>query len=145
MGLFSESWHRELAGFDLQIIFARTPHLIELKILTGPPSGASQLAAYMHHEGRGEGWLVYFDARPPANKTALPLAYSVHAGTIHVIAIDVRPRPPSKRRDCGGTSHSVLRRSRLAGQPVLGAPVFSAFDICKEELLSLTFGAGKDR
>lgn len=91
---------RELAsgiGFvDVQILFGKTPHLIEVKILKGALTGDVQLATYMTTEGRSEGWLVLIDARSPARKSSLPSKLSVDAGTIHVVAVDINPPVPSK-------------------------------------------------
>jgi hypothetical protein len=92
---------RELAsgiGFvDVSVILSvRTPHLIELKILTKSFVGASQLEVYMKNENRREGWLVVVDARSPVRKANLPSTVATRHGTIRTVVIDINPVAPSK-------------------------------------------------
>jgi hypothetical protein len=70
-------------------------HVVELKMLKGQQiPGVAQLAAYMAHNGRTEGWLVFFDSRKPNQKTKLPRQFQTPAGVIRVIVIDINPIPP---------------------------------------------------
>jgi hypothetical protein len=72
-------------------------HVVELKMLKGNDvPGPSQLAAYMKHRARPEGWLVFFDARKPNRKKAVPSIFKRTPGTIRTIVIDINPLPPSK-------------------------------------------------
>jgi hypothetical protein len=85
-------------GFvDIVLFLSKTPHLIELKILTDDFAGPEQLASYMAAEGRNEGWLIVFDARAQDKRTAIPTRVSHAAGTIKVIQIEINPIPPSAR------------------------------------------------
>ncbi|MGO9589798.1 MAG: hypothetical protein ACLP3K_07100 [Candidatus Acidiferrales bacterium] len=86
-------------GFvDFVVVFSpRSPHVVELKILKGRDlPGPRQLAVYMSQMTRTEGWLVLFDARKMANRTAIPAVIRNSAGTINVVTIDLNPIPPSK-------------------------------------------------
>ena len=83
---------------DIVVLISRTPHLIEMKILRHRFAGVSQIATYMRTEGRQEGWLVVFDARPPDGQGDLPDAISVPEGLVRVVAIAINPRAPSRSR-----------------------------------------------
>jgi hypothetical protein len=85
-------------GFvDVMVLFSATPHLVELKILTGQFSGPSQLSSYMRTERRREGWLVVLDARPWDAKTDIPHQVVVPEWVVRVLAIDINPQVPSRR------------------------------------------------
>jgi hypothetical protein len=74
-------------------------HVIELKMLTGKGKdvpGPAQLAAYMKHRRRTEGWLVFFDARMPDMKHAIPATFKRASGTIRTIVVEINPVPPSR-------------------------------------------------
>lgn len=86
-------------GFvDIGILFSSTLHLVELKVLTNRVKGPSQLEAYMQNEGRPEGWLVFFDARPHSNRRVVPSILPVSNGVIRICLININPVPPSRRR-----------------------------------------------
>jgi hypothetical protein len=92
---------RELAsgiGFvDVSIVLSvRTPHLIELKILTDAFVGVSQLEVYMKNENRKEGWLLVVEARESGKRTIIPSNVTSAHGTIRTVVIDINPTPPSK-------------------------------------------------
>jgi hypothetical protein len=72
-------------------------HVVELKMLksTAVP-GAAQLAKYMSHMNRNEGWLVFFDARRANNKTPIPSVLKSAQRTIRTVVIDINPSPPHK-------------------------------------------------
>ena len=54
-------------GFvDVGISFGATLHLVELKILTGTLTAASQVATYMAMERRTTGWLLPVERRRAA-------------------------------------------------------------------------------
>lgn len=93
---------RELAsgvGFvDVAILLGKTLHLIEIKILKGNLTGDVQLATYMTTEGRTRGWLLLVDARKPESRPELPRTLSVTRGTISVLAVDIRPVAPSRKK-----------------------------------------------
>jgi hypothetical protein len=72
-------------------------HVVELKMLKNHSiPGPTQLAAYMKHRNRKEGWLVLFDARKWEGKTPIPATIMRPAGAIRTILIEVNPVPPSK-------------------------------------------------
>jgi hypothetical protein len=51
-------------------------HVVELKMLKGKDvPGPVQLATYMNHKRRREGWLVLFDARKRTVKRAVPAVF----------------------------------------------------------------------
>lgn len=92
---------RELAsgiGFvDMSIILsARTPHLIELKILVDNFVGADQLEDYMRNERRNQGWLTIIDTVVPAKKLDIPKTIVTQHGTIKTLVVDVNPIAPSR-------------------------------------------------
>lgn len=93
---------REMAsgiGFvDVAVTFSSgLLHVVELKMLKGSGvPGTAQLAQYMKHESRNEGWLVLFDARKPNNKQGVPSVFNRAAGTIRTVLIDINPTPPSQ-------------------------------------------------
>lgn len=93
---------REMAsgiGFvDVAITFSSgLLHVVELKMLKGlRVPGIAQLAQYMKHENRNEGWLVLFDARNRSHKREIPSLYRRAAGTIRTVLIDINPTPPSQ-------------------------------------------------
>ncbi len=75
-------------------------HVIELKMLKGKDvPGPAQLATYMNHKRRREGWLVFFDARKPSVKRAVPAVFNKASGAIRTVIIDINPVPPSKRTE----------------------------------------------
>jgi hypothetical protein len=75
-------------------------HVVELKMLIGKDvPGPAQLATYMNHKRRREGWLVFFDARRPSVRRAVPAVFKRASGVIRTLLIDVNPVPPSKRKE----------------------------------------------
>ena len=86
-------------GFvDIVVVLSTTPHLIELKMLKGKMTGASQLDEYMRKENRSTGWLILFDARAhKSRKETIPPKITVPEGTISVLVIEITPIPPSKK------------------------------------------------
>jgi hypothetical protein len=75
-------------------------HVIELKMLKGKDvPGPAQLATYMNHKRRREGWLVFFDARKANAKQSVPTVFEIAAGTIRTLLIEINPIPPSKRTE----------------------------------------------
>ncbi len=86
-------------GFvDIVVFLSATPHLIELKMLKGKMTGASQLQDYMRQENRNTGWLVLFDARAhKSRKETIPSRISVPEGTISVLVVEINPVPPSRK------------------------------------------------
>jgi hypothetical protein len=75
-------------------------HVVELKMLKGKDvPGPAQLATYMNHKRRREGWLVFFDARKPNAKQPVPTAFERAAGTIRTLLVEINPIPPSKRTE----------------------------------------------
>ena len=88
-------------GFvDLVVTFSSgLIHLVELKMLKGSTQlGPQQLATYMKHKRRKEGWLVYFDARKHSKRPPVAPAITVKPGTIRTIVVDINPIAPSKIR-----------------------------------------------
>jgi hypothetical protein len=84
-------------GFvDVAIGLGGTLHLIEMKVIRSTLIGASQLETYMRTENRARGWLVYFDARHPSRRDAIPPSMMTPAGVVTVVAIDINPLAPSK-------------------------------------------------
>ncbi len=85
-------------GFvDIVVMLSTTPHLVELKMLKGKMTGASQIQTYMRTEDRATGWLVFFDARPnDSREEEIPATLDVPEGRISVLIIDINPIPPSK-------------------------------------------------
>jgi hypothetical protein len=72
-------------------------HVVELKILKGQDvPGPAQLAAYMKHRNRNEGWLVFFDARNGDGRKPVPDKLLRASGTIRTVVIDINPVPPSR-------------------------------------------------
>lgn len=97
-GLVLREFASGIGYIDMGIAFASTLHLLELKVLTTSGLiGVAQLGRYMHNEGRGEGWLVVFDARTPRQREAGGSVERVELpeGLVHVICIDINPLPPS--------------------------------------------------
>lgn len=86
-------------GFvDIVVMLSTTPHLVELKMLKGKMTGASQIQTYMRTEDRATGWLVFFDARPnDSREEEIPATLDVPEGRISVLIIDINPIPPSKK------------------------------------------------
>jgi len=73
-------------------------HVVELKILKGKDiPGPAQLATYMKHKRRKEGWLVFFDARKANGRKTVPPLFKRASGTIRTILIDINPLPPSRQ------------------------------------------------
>lgn len=87
-------------GFvDVVVAFSNTPHVLELKVLNGARfRGPSQLATYMKHERRREGWLIVLDARSEG-ATALPGRVDTAAGVVRVLPVNINPVPPSRQED----------------------------------------------
>jgi hypothetical protein len=85
-------------GFvDVSIILSAPTHrLIELKILKGVLTGASQLETYMKQEQRRRGSLVLIDTRAPGAKGKIPHEFVTPHGTIKTLLIDVNPVAPSR-------------------------------------------------
>lgn len=74
--------------------------MIELKMLKRKDvPGPVQLATYMKHKNRKEGWLVFFDARPANRKQPIATTFKKTAGIIRTVVIDINPVPPSKRAE----------------------------------------------
>jgi hypothetical protein len=70
-------------------------HVVELKMLKGDDvPGVGQVAKYMEHRNKTEGWLVFFDARKANRKTAIPASFKRAAGVIRTVVIDINPIPP---------------------------------------------------
>lgn len=83
-------------GFvDVGVLISSTLHLIEMKVLTSTFVGVSQLRSYMKKEGRKEGWLVVFDARPTSGRAPIPQSIPTSDGVIKVMSIDINPIAPS--------------------------------------------------
>ena len=73
-------------------------HVVELKMLKGKDvPGPAQLATYMNHKRRREGWLVFFDARKPSARRPVPRVLKRASGTIRTILVEINPVPPSKQ------------------------------------------------
>jgi len=73
-------------------------HVVELKMLKGKDiPGPAQLATYMKHKCRKEGWLVFFDARRANGRKTVPPIFKRASGTIRTILIDINPVPPSRQ------------------------------------------------
>ena len=73
-------------------------HVVELKMLKGSElPGPAQLATYMKHQNRREGWLVFFDARRPSNRRPVPATLKGASGTIRTLVVDINPLPPHKQ------------------------------------------------
>jgi hypothetical protein len=73
-------------------------HVVELKILKRRDiPGPAQLATYMKHKRRKEGWLVFFDARNVNGRKVVPPRFKTVSGTIRTILIDINPMPPSRQ------------------------------------------------
>jgi hypothetical protein len=91
---------REVAsgvGFvDVLVTFSSgLVHIVELKMLHGNAiPGPAQLATYMKHKKRKEGWLLLLDVRK--FKTHFPTVLHQQAGKIRVVAVDLNPTAPSK-------------------------------------------------
>ncbi len=90
------------SGFvDLLVTFSSgLLHVVELKMLkSGTVPGPTQLATYMGHKNRKEGWLVLFDARKWNRRKPVPAVIKRAAGIVRTILIDMNPVPPSKLRE----------------------------------------------
>jgi hypothetical protein len=75
-------------------------HVVELKMLKGwSVPGPTQLATYMNHKNRDEGWLVLFDARRWDRKYPVPSKIKVASAVIRTVLIDVNPMAPSKLQE----------------------------------------------
>jgi len=75
-------------------------HIVELKVLRSADiPGPTQVATYMKHKRRKEGWLVFFDARKPSGRSQVPRVFRKPEGTIRTIVVDINPIAPSKRVD----------------------------------------------
>jgi hypothetical protein len=75
-------------------------HVVELKMLKGNDiPGPAQLAAYMGHKKRKEGWLVFFDARKQNGRKPIPAKIKKSVGTIRTIVIEINPVPPHKLKN----------------------------------------------
>jgi hypothetical protein len=72
-------------------------HVVELKMLRDNSIvGPTQLATYMKHKKRTEGWLVFFDARESNMRPPVPATFRRASGIIRVILVDINPIAPSK-------------------------------------------------
>lgn len=90
-------------GFvDIAVVRSAMMHLLELKVLRSNLVGISQLRTYMRIEGRPNGWLLLFDARPSGKRIPVPQMKSVPEGTIRIILVDIRPEAPSRAGNGGG-------------------------------------------
>lgn len=70
-------------------------HVVELKMLRGQGvPGPAQLATYMAHKNRREGWLVFFDTRKANRKTVVARSFGLAVGTIRTVVVDINPIPP---------------------------------------------------
>jgi hypothetical protein len=75
-------------------------HVVEFKMLKGQDiPGPAQLATYMNHRRRREGWLVFFDARKPIARRPVPAILKRTSGTIRTLLIEINPIPPNKRTE----------------------------------------------
>jgi hypothetical protein len=75
-------------------------HVVELKMLKDPGvTGLAQLAAYMKHNNRKEGWLVLFDVRKGNKRQSVAPTMKQKNGTIRTVVIDLNPTAPSKLPD----------------------------------------------
>jgi hypothetical protein len=73
-------------------------HVVEMKMLKGSElPGPAQLAAYMKHQNRHEGWLVFFDARRPSKRGPVPATFKRASGIIRTVVVDINPLPPHKQ------------------------------------------------
>jgi hypothetical protein len=73
-------------------------HVVELKILKGKDIlGPAQLATYMKHKCRKEGWLVLFDARKAQDRRTVPPIFNTASGAIRTVLIDINPVAPSRQ------------------------------------------------
>jgi hypothetical protein len=72
-------------------------HVVELKILQRQGIlGLAQLATYMKHKHRKEGWLILFDARSSDRRKPVAPIFKIESRTIRTILIDINPVPPSR-------------------------------------------------
>jgi hypothetical protein len=94
-GLLFQQFKSGIGWVDVGIVLSSSLHLIELKVLTGKFTGASQLEKYMISERKKRGYLVVFDARPPTKKTSIPTTIVTSAGVINVLVVDINPPAPS--------------------------------------------------
>jgi hypothetical protein len=86
-------------GFvDVQVTFSSgLLHVVELKMLKGAAlPGPAQLATYMVHKKRKEGWLVLFDVRKWSQKKPVQATINRSSGIIRTVRIELNPVPPSK-------------------------------------------------
>lgn len=75
-------------------------HVVELKILRGKDiPGPAQVATYMKHKRRKEGWLVFFDTRKIKGRKTVPATFKRASGTIRTVLIDINPAPPSRQAE----------------------------------------------
>ncbi len=81
---------------DLVVLLARTPHLIEVKLLKGKLEGPNQLATYMATESRQEGWLIVLDVRPPSRQSPVQEKFVLPAGVVKVVVVNLNPVAPSR-------------------------------------------------
>jgi hypothetical protein len=93
---------RELSsgtGFvDVVIQLSRANHLVEIKVLKTKFTGPEQLVDYMKKEGRAQGWLVIFDARPESAQKGVPTQIRTQGRTVKVIHININPVAASRRK-----------------------------------------------
>jgi len=83
-------------GFvDFGVIISSKLHLIEMKIQSSSFEGLGQLQTYMKTEGRKEGWLVVFDARPSSRRDPIPKSVRTKVGIVKVLIVDINPTAPS--------------------------------------------------
>ncbi|HZH33012.1 MAG TPA: hypothetical protein VEY11_19750 [Pyrinomonadaceae bacterium] len=97
-GLVLSEFNSGIGFVDVGVYFSSTLHIIELKVLRSKFVGVSQLQTYMKNEGRKEGWLVVFDARPVSKRDPIPKSLSTSDGVVKVIVVDINPTAPSAKK-----------------------------------------------
>ena len=86
-------------GFvDMGVVFSRTLHLIEVKVLTCKFEGPAQLEQYMKTERRKEGSLLIVDTLPQSRKLDIPESVRMPSGVVKVYRVNINPPPPSSLR-----------------------------------------------
>lgn len=97
-GLVLSEFNSGIGFVDVGVLFSSTLHIIELKVLRSKFVGVSQLQTYMKNEGRKEGWLVVFDARPTSRRDPIPQSIPTSDGVVNVIVVDINPTAPSAKK-----------------------------------------------
>lgn len=97
-GLVLNEFESGVGYVDVGIVFAKTLHLVELKVLrSGALKGPAQLGRYMQQEHRRHAWLVVLDARPPKRKSRIVERVKLSAErTVHILSVDINPPVPSR-------------------------------------------------